>query len=149
MCSKSFPTPGDLKSHTYVHTGTWPFKCHVCHRGFSKQTNLKNHLLLHSGRHANRSIDLTSFDREKGGRLHRSLLFRGHAVQQQLNLHNERARERSGGAIFAPFNAPPKERYTLLDKEPYFHHGFDASSSKSNNSPINRQQVACLAACPL
>ena len=49
MCSKSFPTPGDLKSHTYVHTGTWPFKCHICHRGFSKQTNLKNHLLLHSG----------------------------------------------------------------------------------------------------
>ncbi len=50
MCSKSFPTPGDLKSHTYVHTGTWPFKCHICHRGFSKQTNLKNHLLLHSGK---------------------------------------------------------------------------------------------------
>ena len=50
MCSKSFPTPGDLKSHTYVHTGTWPFKCHICQRGFSKQTNLKNHLLLHSGK---------------------------------------------------------------------------------------------------
>ncbi len=53
MCSKSFPTPGDLKSHTYVHTGTWPFKCHICHRGFSKQTNLKNHLLLHSGKETN------------------------------------------------------------------------------------------------
>ncbi|ODN04501.1 Zinc finger and BTB domain-containing protein 17 [Orchesella cincta] len=43
------PTPGDLKSHQYCHTGTWPFTCPVCHRGFSKQTNLRNHLLLHSG----------------------------------------------------------------------------------------------------
>ncbi|GAB6025184.1 hypothetical protein CHUAL_010607 [Chamberlinius hualienensis] len=49
MCSKSFPTPGDLKSHMYVHSGSWPFKCHICNRGFSKQTNLKNHLFLHTG----------------------------------------------------------------------------------------------------
>ncbi|XP_030383989.1 zinc finger protein 2 homolog [Scaptodrosophila lebanonensis] len=49
LCSKSFPTPGDLKSHTYVHSGSWPFKCNICFRGFSKQTNLKNHLFLHTG----------------------------------------------------------------------------------------------------
>ena len=47
LCSKSFPTPGDLKSHMYVHTGSWPFKCDICQRGFSKQTNLKNHMQLH------------------------------------------------------------------------------------------------------
>ncbi|PSN30669.1 putative histone-lysine N-methyltransferase PRDM6 [Blattella germanica] len=50
LCSKSFPTPGDLKSHMYVHNGSWPFKCHICNRGFSKHTNLKNHLFLHTGR---------------------------------------------------------------------------------------------------
>lgn len=50
LCSKSFPTPGDLKSHMYVHNGSWPFKCHVCNRGFSKHTNLKNHLFLHTGK---------------------------------------------------------------------------------------------------
>lgn len=50
LCSKSFPTPGDLRSHMYVHNGSWPFKCEICHRGFSKQTNLKNHVLLHSGK---------------------------------------------------------------------------------------------------
>ncbi|CAN8014674.1 unnamed protein product, partial [Ixodes persulcatus] len=43
VCSKSFPTPGDLKSHAYVHSGTWPYRCHLCERGFSKHTNLKNH----------------------------------------------------------------------------------------------------------
>jgi hypothetical protein len=31
----------------YVHTGTWPYRCTICSRGFSKQTNLKNHLHLH------------------------------------------------------------------------------------------------------
>lgn len=49
MCHKSFPTPGDLKSHMYVHNGSWPFQCQVCKRGFSKQTNLRNHLFLHTG----------------------------------------------------------------------------------------------------
>jgi hypothetical protein len=49
LCAKSFPTPGDLRSHMYVHSGSWPFKCHICSRGFSKQTNLKNHLFLHTG----------------------------------------------------------------------------------------------------
>ncbi|KAK6640600.1 hypothetical protein RUM44_012296 [Polyplax serrata] len=48
LCAKSFPTPGDLKSHMYVHNGSWPFKCHICNRGFSKHTNLKNHLFLHT-----------------------------------------------------------------------------------------------------
>ena len=32
----------------YVHTGSWPFKCDICHRGFSKQTNLKNHMQMHN-----------------------------------------------------------------------------------------------------
>jgi len=49
LCSKSFPTPGDLKSHMYVHSGSWPYKCEMCSRGFSKQANLKNHMLLHTG----------------------------------------------------------------------------------------------------
>ncbi|CAF4905166.1 unnamed protein product, partial [Rotaria sp. Silwood1] len=29
--------------------GTWPYRCPICTRGFSKQTNLKNHLLIHTG----------------------------------------------------------------------------------------------------
>ena len=32
----------------YVHTGSWPFRCEVCHRGFSKQTNLRNHMQMHN-----------------------------------------------------------------------------------------------------
>ncbi|CAB3222565.1 unnamed protein product [Arctia plantaginis] len=55
LCSKSFPTPGDLKSHMYVHSGSWPYKCHICSRGFSKHTNLKNHLFLHTAKHQRNS----------------------------------------------------------------------------------------------
>ena len=31
----------------YVHTGTWPYKCDICTRGFGKLTNLKNHMHQH------------------------------------------------------------------------------------------------------
>ncbi|KAI8437728.1 hypothetical protein MSG28_011962, partial [Choristoneura fumiferana] len=55
LCSKSFPTPGDLKSHMYVHSGSWPYKCHICSRGFSKHTNLKNHLFLHTAQAASQN----------------------------------------------------------------------------------------------
>ena len=57
MCGKSFPTPGDLKAHAYIHNGHWPYKCSICNRGFSKQTNLKNHLFLHTGKFS-RYVDL-------------------------------------------------------------------------------------------
>ena len=60
LCSKSFPTPGDLKSHMYVHTGSWPFKCDICHRGFSKQTNLKNHMQMHTSDEKARQTDRQS-----------------------------------------------------------------------------------------
>ena len=33
----------------YIHNGSWPHRCHICDRGFSKVTNLKNHLFLHTG----------------------------------------------------------------------------------------------------
>ncbi|CAF4114539.1 unnamed protein product, partial [Rotaria magnacalcarata] len=38
-----------LRCHSHVHNGTWPYRCPICTRGFSKQTNLKNHLLIHTG----------------------------------------------------------------------------------------------------
>ncbi|KAL0266647.1 UNVERIFIED_CONTAM: hypothetical protein PYX00_009135 [Menopon gallinae] len=55
----------------YVHNGSWPFKCHICNRGFSKHTNLKNHLFLHTGeyrrkgclslRHGSRDIIMAGY----------------------------------------------------------------------------------------
>jgi hypothetical protein len=53
----------------YVHNGSWPFKCDICSRGFSKQTNLKNHLLLHTGT----SISLSKMDSPTNGTSHLKL----------------------------------------------------------------------------
>ena len=50
LCDKSFPTPGDLKSHMFIHSGSWPFKCPICTRGFGKHALLKTHMLMHAGR---------------------------------------------------------------------------------------------------
>ncbi|OAF68580.1 hypothetical protein A3Q56_03710 [Intoshia linei] len=43
-CDRSFPTPGDLRCHMYIHTGNYPFNCDICKRGFSKKTSLKKHI---------------------------------------------------------------------------------------------------------
>ena len=43
-CDKSFATPGDLKSHQFVHSGTWPFRwsCQNKKLGFWSQSYLYN-----------------------------------------------------------------------------------------------------------
>lgn len=48
LCPRSFPTPGDLRNHFYIHTGMWPFQC-KCGRGFAKRTAYHSH--MHTHRH--------------------------------------------------------------------------------------------------
>ena len=46
----------------YVHTGTWPFKCDICNRGFSKLNNMKHHMALHmEGKEVNLSSTKSHF----------------------------------------------------------------------------------------
>ncbi len=60
VCDKSFPTPGDLKTHEVsAHGGGGgigigggaqihhPFRCHLCGKGFAKQLSARNHLIAH------------------------------------------------------------------------------------------------------
>lgn len=44
QCSRSFSTPGDLRNHSYTHSGQWPFNCNTCQKGFAKRTSFQNHL---------------------------------------------------------------------------------------------------------
>ncbi|KAH8928126.1 hypothetical protein BT69DRAFT_1193457, partial [Atractiella rhizophila] len=46
-CDKRFARPSSLKIHVFSHTGEKPFKCNICGRGFSVQSNLRRHGKVH------------------------------------------------------------------------------------------------------
>ena len=82
VCNKTFPTPGDLKSHRFVHSGVWPFRCHICNRGFTKQNIARNHMLGHIAGRVKKNVTLSVWRYSKssskiqakiGGRVHISI----------------------------------------------------------------------------
>ena len=107
MCSKSFPTPGDLKSHMYVHTGSWPFKCDVCHRGFSKQTNLRNHMQMHnSNNNSNSNSEKRPGDVVKPSK-NLSPVLSDYLIglsKQNNNLDEKKDKESAAVKLFRPIN---------------------------------------------
>ena len=48
-CSRTFLGAWGLKVHEDIHLGIYPYKCPYCGKGFSSQTNLRGHLVRHTG----------------------------------------------------------------------------------------------------
>jgi uncharacterized Zn-finger protein len=48
-CGKSFANKSNLKAHVLTHTGTRNFSCDECAKSFAKKSNLKAHVLTHTG----------------------------------------------------------------------------------------------------
>lgn len=48
-CGKGFMKPGELKSHSRVHSDERPYPCHTCHMSFKQLSHLRRHERIHTG----------------------------------------------------------------------------------------------------
>ena len=48
ICGKEFTWPSQLKQHLLIHSGTKPYQCSICSKSFTQAGSLKKHLLCHS-----------------------------------------------------------------------------------------------------
>jgi hypothetical protein len=123
----------------YVHNGSWPFKCDICSRGFSKQTNLKNHLLVHTSA----SISLSKIDSPTIGKNHSKLRQNSQNVRKPLSdfsisklTDSENKQNTSTSSIYGTDKVTQRSPYGYLTTSP-FDNVYSPTSGISPEAYIN------------
>ena len=50
MCEKAFTQASNLKKHILTHTGERAFQCYICEKSFTQVCSLKAHIVTHTGK---------------------------------------------------------------------------------------------------
>ena len=49
ICGRSFTRSTNLRAHMLIHTGDRPYTCKVCNKNFIRSSDVKRHMLVHTG----------------------------------------------------------------------------------------------------
>ncbi|XP_054713698.1 zinc finger protein 836-like [Uloborus diversus] len=91
-CQYSTPNVSNLKRHMLGHSGKRPFKCELCHKAFRQKEHLKTHMLIHTDVKTIAKFKATERNSLKMCTICSYSTYNGEELQQHLLYHSREER---------------------------------------------------------